>query len=332
MPRRATTRRSRAPMIIAVVSVLLGLGMLAPVLWQKFSGTPSHANGNGTSTTPLPEPTPAPPPPPTLKAGPVIATPANTKYFAWALMDRKTGEINGSANSATGTNSTESMIKAWIVSDFLRLKGAKKPTAAELNLTSTAIRDSNDSSAENLYNKVGRTKSLARLNQICGMKAKSAFGGRWAYTQISAQDVTRMGDCIGSGKAAGPTWTEYVLTEMRNVRGLVTDNASTRKTGGGHWGIIDGLPAELQAETSIKNGWTMLYADGLWHINCMAIHEDWVLSVQMRLPNKNFKSWLKGLQYGAGVCKSVASQLVYPQPTPALSPSTQPSVQPSTQP
>ncbi|MBB5870746.1 hypothetical protein F4553_004125 [Allocatelliglobosispora scoriae] len=324
-------------MIIAITSVLLGVGMLVPVVWSKLSASsPSHA---GQGRDGLPEPTPAPPPPPpppTLKAGPTIATPTTAKYFAWALMDRKTGEINGSANSATGTNSTESMIKAWIVSDFLRLKGTKVPTAAELKLTSTAIRDSNDNSAASLWSKVGKTKSIARLNSICGMNAKNytkaPYAGWWSFTQITAQDVTRMGDCIISGKAAGEKWTEYVLTEMRNVRGLVTANTSSGKTGGGHWGIIDGLPENLIAGTSIKNGWTMLNYDASWHINCLAIHEDWVLSVQMRLPNKNFKSWLKGLQAGAAICKSVTMQLVYPQPEPSPSPSVSPSVQPSQQP
>jgi hypothetical protein len=323
MPRHALRRRSRTTMIVAAFSVLLGVAMMVPIIWDKVSGDSFTL---GARAADLPGPSPSPPPPPTLRNQPVSITGFKGKYLAWALMDRETGEINGSANSATATNSTESMIKVWIVADFLRRKGAKQPTAAELKLTSTAIRNSNDTAAESLYSKVGRAKSLTRLNQICGVSARPAFGGNWAYTLISAQDVTRLGDCLISGAAAGPTWTEYVLAEMRAVRGPVTDNAPGRTTGGGRWGIIDGLPANLSPDAGIKNGWTMLQSDGQWHINCLAVHADWVLAVQMRLPNAKFKSWLAGLQYGAGVCASVTTQLVHPRPeVPSPSPTPTPS-------
>ena len=51
------------------------------------------------------------------------------EFFSWALLDRKTGKISGSPNM-TATSSTESMIKAWIVSDYLRQLGDKEPPAA----------------------------------------------------------------------------------------------------------------------------------------------------------------------------------------------------------
>ena len=126
-----------------------------------------------------------------------------------------------------------------------------------------------------------------------------------------------MGDCIVSGEDRGRAELDRLRAERDGARARDGGRQGpARKTGGGHWGIIDGLPASLAEGTSIKNGWTMIYADGAWHVNCLAIHPDWVLSVQMRLPNSKFKTWLKGLQYGASLCKSVASQLVYPQPEP----------------
>ena len=86
---------------------------------------------------------------------------------------------------------------------------------------------------------------------------------------------------------------------MTKVRGKVTDQKSGAVQGG-RWGIIDGLPPELAKTTSIKNGWT-LYRDG-WHVNCLAVHEDWVLGVMIRTT--------RGLQAAADICKSVTTRLV----------------------
>ena len=86
------------------------------------------------------------------------------------------------------------------------------------------------------------------------------------------------------------------------------------RSGGGRWGIIDGLPAEIKAQgpVSIKNGWTLLSYDGNWHVNCLAVTDKWSLAVMLRYPAE------RGLAYGAQVCASVATQLVTPQPGAAL--------------
>jgi hypothetical protein len=86
---------------------------------------------------------------------------------------------------------------------------------------------------------------------------------------------------------------------MKHVRGGVADQISVTRQGG-RWGIIDALPPELAATVSIKNGWTA-YGDG-WHVNCLAIQKDWILSVMVRIG---------GLQAAANACRSVAQQLIY---------------------
>ena len=67
---------------------------------------------------------------------------------------------------------------------------------------------------------------------------------------------------------------------------------------------LDGLPPELAKDTSIKNGWTLIYDDGDWHLNCLAIHPDWVLAILTRYPGT------LGKAYGANICKQVTQQLV----------------------
>jgi hypothetical protein len=301
----------RVPLVVACLSLIAGLTLLGSSVHAKISPSSAHATAS-TSLQPSASPSPQPPPPPTLKlTEPVQVQMAANAVYAWSLLDRTTGEITGSTNSTTYHNTTESMVKAWLVADYLRRLGSQQPTADALKYTSTAIRDSDDDSAQWLYLRNGGNASIKRLFSTCGLVDQPVLkSGWWSMTQLTARDAARMGDCIADGTAAGPKWTGYVLTEMRHVRGTVAAKDQHATWGGGHWGIIDGLPAQLQADTSVKNGWTLINADGKWHLNCLAIHDDWTLAVEVRYPGK------LGLAYGANVCKSVAQQLVY-QPSSA---------------
>ncbi|MGK5737388.1 hypothetical protein [Micromonospora sp. URMC 103] len=316
--------RSRVTMVLAVVAVVLGGVLLVPTAYARLSaGGDAESSGGGGGSVAAPAPTP--PPPPTLAAGPVSVN-FNGEFFSWALLDRKTGAISGAKNMAS-TSSTESMIKAWIVSDYLRQLRDREPPAEMLKLASKAIRDSNDDAANAVNTAAGGSYKIypngqpspviKRAITICGLTDTKRgnvpkYEGFWSFTRMSPRDAVRLGDCIADGKAAGPKWTKWVLDEMSKVRGSVKDQHDTY--GGGKWGIVDGLPASIKAQgpVSIKNGWTPLAYDGNWHVNCLAVTGKWSLAVMMRYPVKN------GLSYGAKVCASVATQLVTPQPGAAL--------------
>jgi hypothetical protein len=228
--------------------------------------------------------------PPLINVSAPVSVPVNG-FMSWAVLDVKTGTIHGSPNMAGATNSTESMIKAWIASDYLRRQGTAKPAQATLDEISTMIRDSDDGAAEDIYQAGGGNAVVQRMISTCGLTRTSIFDGWWSRTQISAQDAVRMGGCIASGRAAGPTWTPWLLGEMRQVRGE------------GRFGIIDALPADAVARTAIKNGWTQIGEDSSWHVNCLAIIDQYVVSVLTRYPTG------LGLDYGANVCQQVATQL-----------------------
>lgn len=303
--------RPRVIMVLAIAAILLGGVMLVPAAYARLS-----ADLDLPTADPTPTP-PPPPPPPTLAAAPVSVQVDG--FYSWALLDRATGEIAGSKN-VTATNSTESMIKVWIVSDYLRQLGGEEPPAERLRQASTAIRDSNDDSAGAIYRAAGGDKSLDRMISMCRLTETRKVippGSNyvwWSYTRISARDAVRLGQCVADGTAAGPKWSDWVLEEMSKVRGTTAKADQQRRQGGGRWGIIDGLPAEIreQDRVSIKNGWTLINADGQWHLNCLAVTDKWVLAVLMRYPGRH------GLNYGAKVCASVTSQLVAPQPGAAV--------------
>lgn len=167
-------------------------------------------------------------------------------FLAWALLDRRTGRISGSAN-AHETSTTESMIKIWIVSDYLRRLGDQEPPADRLAQASAAIRDSDDQAAESLFRAGGGTNVTRRMIKMCGLtdtriSTRPGLEDWWSYTEMSPRDAVRMGECVKNGTAAGPRWTDWVLDEMTKVRGTTDESDQPY---GGRWGIIDGLPEEI---------------------------------------------------------------------------------------
>lgn len=276
------------------------LAALAAVVLVSVATTVTVTILNVTALDPPPpepvaRPTGTPPPSPR----PVfVDTPG---YWSWAKLDRTTSELLGGPQLGT-TSSTESMIKVWIVADALRgyTESGIAPPAPVLSTASAAIRDSDDQAAERLYRAGGGDEVVQRLTEICGLTDTTPYPGWWSRTEMSARDAVRMGLCVADGRAAGPEWTEWVLAEMRQVRGSA---AEADQPSGGRWGIIDALPADQAARIAIKNGWTAIDADDMWHISCLAITEQWILAVQARYPVE------LGLAHGAGICRDIAHQL-----------------------
>jgi hypothetical protein len=256
-----------------------------------------------------------PPPPPTvhLPADPAAITgPPYLKFFGWALQDRRTGQTSGSANRETATNTTESMLKVWLAADYLRhTPNAGTGALGELH---KMIVDSDDNLALKYFHLDGGDDAIRELVPLCGLTNTHTPGvNEWSITTMSPADAVRLGACVARGTAAGPKWTGWLLQTMREVRGGVGDQHRT--SGGGRWGIIDALPPDVAAATSIKNGWTAQPADHNWHVNCLAIHPDWVLAVELRYPfTSPDGDWhdANNLKPGADACASVARQLLTP--------------------
>jgi hypothetical protein len=300
--------RLRVVLVTCLAAIVATSLLLVPAARGKLAALGAHGHIGS-----LLDPSPAkdqaqvaaqPAPPLPRLAAPanpaLVKAPVGTSFFGWAFLDRATGTITGSANSATGTNSTESMVKAWITGDYLRTVDAagKTPSDATLGELTLMIIDSNDNIAQKYYEADGGNAVMQRMINMCGLTHTTIYSGWWSKTQMTPQDAVRYGNCVANGTAAGAKWTPWLLNTMKQVRGGVADQISVTRQGG-HWGIIDGLPANLVPETSIKNGWTV-YGDG-WHVNCMAINPAWVLNVMVRI-NSN-------LQGAANVCKAVAQQL-----------------------
>jgi hypothetical protein len=299
-------RLARVVVAMFVLSALGAVALAVPTVRTRLESLGERAGGAiGISAPAYVTAAQQAPPPPRLRSV-TVTIDKTTVFLGWALLDRTTGTVTGSTNFQTGTNTTESMVKAWIVADYLRQHAdASDAVLKELTL---AIVDSNDDMAQKYYKAAGGNASIQRLISMCKLTHTTIKSGWWSMTQMSPADAVAYGLCVANGTAAGPKWTDWLLTTMRKVRGTVEQQPASQKTGGGRWGIIDALPWNLAPEASIKNGWTFIYADGLWHVNCLAILPDSVLAVMMRYKAANS---VAGLKVGDGLCASVTSQLVY---------------------
>ncbi|HLU33549.1 MAG TPA: hypothetical protein VKZ74_05960 [Natronosporangium sp.] len=307
--------------ISIVVTMLVVTGVIAGLAGDDDAAPPGWAVPSAPApppATPAPLDAPEPTPSPTPSPAPALNLNAEVDvevdgFFSWAALDRRTGERAGSRNQAR-TSSTESMIKVWIVADYLRRRteAGKEPSKRRLREAELAIRDSHNGTTESLYRAGGTNDVVERMIDMCGLTDTEIYPYWWSRTEISARDAVRLGECIADGTAAGPEWTDWVLEQMRKVRGTTDPEDQPMPNGGegGRWGIIDGLPPEVrEAGVAIKNGWTAIGRTNSWHISCLAITDDWVMAVLMRYPIS------EGLEYGAERCAEVARQLV-PSPVP----------------
>ncbi|GAB7048960.1 serine hydrolase [Catenuloplanes indicus JCM 9534] len=229
---------------------------------------------------------------PVFPVRPAAVRVAGDAWWSWALLDHRTGTLSGSPNLGE-TSGTASLIKAWIGADFLRRadEAGRRPGDRRMRQLRIMLRDSDNEAAEVLWAAVGQSESIRRLRQVCQLIDGGPYRQMWSNTRLSARDVVLLGRCIADGRAAGPTWTPWLLREMRAVRGV------------GDFGIRKAFPEAVRSGIAIKNGWVVREALGEWHVNCLAIGDGWSIGVLTRYPAA------RGYAYGAAICRKIGRQL-----------------------
>ncbi|MEU6072175.1 hypothetical protein [Micromonospora sp. NPDC047074] len=309
--RRADRGGDASPVkLIAVAVVLVGLVLVslrllpgspfestAAARWGAPAGPVDRATGapSDRSSRPSPSPTPSPTPEPLPFEAQELDLDIEG-WYSWSVLDRRSGEIIGSDNMDE-TNTTASLIKAWIVADHLRRadEQGQTPSDAKLADATRIIRDSDNTRTQQFYNALGGSASIKRLLAKCELTDSSvASDGGWSRTKLSPRDTARMGACIADGRAAGPKWTKWLLNEMRLVRGS------------GDFGIRKAFPAAERKTIAIKNGWIDRTKEQEMHINCLAIGDTWTMGVMVRYPID------MGYEYGMKNCQKITEALLRP--------------------
>ncbi|MEU5903868.1 hypothetical protein ABZ780_05785 [Micromonospora sp. NPDC047467] len=297
--------------LIAIAVILTGLVLVslrllpgspfesaAAAKWGD-SDAASRSTGAATNRSARQPASPSPSPSPSLEPLPFAAKDLNLDiegWYAWSVLDRRTGKIIGSKNMDE-TSTTASMIKSWIVADYLRrtAEDGDSPSDAKLDDATKIIRDSDNTRAEQFYNSVGRDASIRRLISMCKLTDSSVAPDKgWSRTALSPRDTARLGNCIATGTAAGPKWTKWLLNEMELVRGA------------GDFGIRKAFPAAEQKQIAIKNGWIDRTQEQEMHINCLAIGDTWTMGVMVKYPID------MGYDYGMKNCEKITEALLRP--------------------
>ncbi|MFG2099602.1 hypothetical protein ACGFJ5_03290 [Micromonospora echinaurantiaca] len=306
MAGRRGERKETSPLkLIAVAAILIGMVLVSLRLLpgSPFESTAAARWGDagdrstGTTTDRRSRPEPTPSPSETLEPLPFEAKDLDLDiegWYAWSVLDRRTGEIIGSDNM-DGTSTTASLIKSWIVADYLRRADEKDQTPSDAKLADATkiIRDSDNTRAQQFYNAIGGSASIKRLISKCELTDSSvASDGGWSRTKLSPRDTARLGNCIADGRAAGPKWTKWLLNEMRLVRGA------------GDFGIRKAFPSAERKTIAIKNGWIDRTKEQEMHINCLAIGDTWTMGVMVRYPID------MGYDYGMKNCQKITAALL----------------------
>ncbi|MDG4807303.1 hypothetical protein O7634_11140 [Micromonospora sp. WMMD1120] len=297
--------------LIAIAVILIGLVLVslrllpgspfesaAAAKWGEADSSADNRSTGSPTDRSARQPS-APSPSPSLEPLPFVAKNLDLDiegWYSWSVLDRRTGKIIGSRNMGE-TSTTASMIKAWIVADYLRraADAGETPSDAKLADATRIIRDSDNTRAEQFYNLVGRDASIKRLISMCELTDSSVAPDKgWSRTALSPRDTARMGNCIATGTAAGPEWTKWLLNEMKLVRGA------------GDFGIRKAFPAAERKQIAIKNGWIDRTREQEMHINCLAIGDTWTMGVMVKYPIG------MGYDYGMQNCEKITEALLRP--------------------
>ncbi|MEH0844577.1 hypothetical protein V6U81_19525 [Micromonospora sp. CPCC 205711] len=301
-------RRDNQPLkLIAFAAIMIGLVLVSlrllpgsPLVSSAASHWGDPSNPDRTTTAPTDRSSrakPTPSPSPSLEPLPFADKQIDLDikgWYAWSVLDTRTGKFIGSKNMGE-TSTTASLIKSWIVADYLRRAddAGQEPSDARLAEATRIIRDSDNTLAEKFYNSVGRSPSIKRMVSICKTTDSGpAADGGWSRTNLSPRDTARLGACIKDGRAAGPKWTKWLLNEMRQVRGE------------GDFGIRKAFPEAEQKTIAIKNGWVDRTREQEMHVNCLAIGDNWTMGVMVRYPIG------MGYDYGMKNCQKITEAVL----------------------
>jgi hypothetical protein len=182
-------------------------------------------------------------------------------------LDGRSGDITAALyNLTTGTLSefrpdtleyTASIVKVDILATLLQqsqLQGVPLPDS-EQDLSTTMIEQSNDDSADDLWNDIGQQNGLAAFNSLIPLPDSTpGTDGHWGGTETTAADqVGLLRQLVQPSQILDSASQSYELGLMEHI-----DPSQA-------WGITAGVPSGVTV--GLKNGWLSLEDDGDWQVN-----------------------------------------------------------------
>jgi hypothetical protein len=291
MHRRPSTLLMVSAIAVAVVTVVAGCE-------AKVYGTPPSRSGGPQLTVvaplgsmaPLPEASPDQPAAAFsgLEVRERQATTEAAKSGAEissAVLDRNTGQLVTNGN--LGTIAIASVVKLFIADDVLlqESKGQTVLSPADRASLDVMLRASDDSAAENFWNRSGGSAIINRVVTRYGLASTHApDNGRWFNTTSTVTDLVHYYDMLLAGTGGLPPEKASII--LSNLAAS-TPTAPDGMVPGGIYPQRFGIPEGLFAEpVAVKQGW-MCCVDSDWmHLSTGVIGPDrrYVMAISSMQP------------------------------------------------
>jgi hypothetical protein len=164
------------------------------------------------------------------------------------VLDRNTGQVV--SNGANRPFPIASVAKLFIADDLLLQESQGKTTlsAADHASLDVMLRSSDDSAAQNFWDRSGGNAIIARVKARYGLPGTTApYNGHWDVTTSTASDLVHYYDMLLDGTGGLPR-------EQANV--IMSNLAQSTPTGIDGYPQRFGIPEGLYAESvAVKQGW-----------------------------------------------------------------------------
>jgi len=171
------------------------------------------------------------------------------------VLDRSTGQtVSGGGNAPFPI---ASVVKLFIADDLLmqESEGKTRLSAADRSSLDTMLRSSDDSAAQNFWDRSGGNAVIARVKARYGLAGTTApSNGHWDVTTSTASDLVRYYDMLLDGSGGLPP-------EQANI--IISNLAQSTPTGNDGYPQRFGIPEGLYAEpVAVKQGWFCCWNGG----------------------------------------------------------------------
>jgi Beta-lactamase enzyme family len=170
----------------------------------------------------------------------------------------------------------------------------REPDDEEMSLLMTMIENSNNDSAQALFDEIGGAPALDRFMRSIGIADFSAFAAGWGYSTISPLAMVNLLTLLHAGKILTSGDRQVAINLMENIE-------SDEQVGAGD-------TAPTGATVAMKDGW-VLAPDYLWVMNSSGIitwkDETYIISVYSQEDSTQDAGW----QLAEQVCQAAGTAL-----------------------
>jgi hypothetical protein len=256
----------------AATAVTIAAGCEASV----YGTTPAPASPPLTVVAPLGEMAPLPEVPPDQPAATFTGLEAREKQataeaandgadITVAVLDRNTGQL---VTNGGGSIAIASVVKLFIADDLLMqvAKGQTTLTPDDRAAFDRMLRSSDDTAAENFWNRSGGSAIISRVIARYGLTStRPPNNGRWFNTTSSVNDLVHYYDMMLAGTGGLPP--EQAAMILSNLAAS-TPTAPDGMVPGGVYPQRFGIPEGLFAEpVAVKQGWMCCIGSDWLHVS-----------------------------------------------------------------